>query len=99
MAESVDLRSKPVLRARDEPEGHEPPRLARQLLVLLGVDGRRLRCRARFKQTLDEEPGPKDLLTGGFQRQQPVVHPPALAPGLVNHPDIEVAAAVPGPLL
>jgi hypothetical protein len=66
-----------------------PPGLADESFVLPGVDGGGLGHWARFHQPLDEESGGKDLLAGSLQRRQPVSHRPALAPGLLNGPDVK----------
>src|SRR5690242_16320323 len=79
-------------------ECDESPGLAGQPFIFFRVDGGSFRHGPRFEQPLNDEAGGEDFLAGGFQRRQPVPHPPALAPGLLNGPHIEVAAAVTEPV-
>ena len=81
-----------------EPERHESAGLAGKPVMLFGVHGSGLGHRPRFCQPLDEESGGKDLLTGLLQRRQSVSHPPALAPGFLDGPDVEIVAAVAQPV-
>src|SRR5215831_15435692 len=78
-------------------ERHESPGLPAEELIFARIDADGFGDRSRFQQALDEEPGREDLLAGGFQRCQPVPHLPAPAPGLLNGPDLEIAAAVAQP--
>src|SRR5216683_1939077 len=93
---SAALRSYPP--AWPQPERDESPRLPAEALVFRGIDAGGLGDGPGFQQPLDEEPGREDLLAGRLQRRQPVAHLPALAPGLRDGPDIEVAAAVTQPV-
>jgi hypothetical protein len=76
----------------------ESGRFATQSCVVIAVDSGRPRDRPRFDESLDQEAGVVQLLTGSLERCQPVPHPPAAAPYFFDHPHVEVVPAVTQPV-
>src|ERR1019366_2711971 len=97
IADTVPLRARPSC-ARPQAEGDGAARLGGELGGVAGLGRACPGYRARRQRALDDESGLEDLFARRLHRRQPVAHRPALAPGLVNDPDVEVTAAVAQPV-